>query len=74
LCTDSIHSRSQQISTDCTALVGDPKDLLIEEIKRQKPDIVAVGQRGLGKVEKFFLGSVSEHLSKHVHSSILIVK
>ncbi|NND86171.1 MAG: universal stress protein [Nitrosopumilus sp.] len=42
--------------------------------KNEKCDLIVVGNKGLGSVSRFFLGSVSNKLSQSSSCSILIVK
>ena len=43
-------------------------------IKSEKCDLVIVGNKGLGAVTRFLLGSVSNKLAQHSKCSLLIVK
>ncbi|RMW39949.1 MAG: universal stress protein [Nitrosopumilus sp.] len=47
----------------------------IEKIaKSEKCDLVIVGNKGLGAITGFFLGSVSNKLAQHSNCSLLIIK
>jgi nucleotide-binding universal stress UspA family protein len=37
-------------------------------------DLIVVGSRGLSSVKRFLLGSVSDDISMHARSSVLIVR
>ncbi|MGQ9720580.1 MAG: universal stress protein [Candidatus Jordarchaeum sp.] len=37
-------------------------------------DLIVVGSRGFGDIKRFFLGSVSDKVSKHAHCPVLIVR
>ena len=43
-------------------------------VKNENCDLVIVGNKGLGAVGRFFLGSVSNKLAQHTPCSVLIVK
>ena len=43
-------------------------------VKSEKCDLVIVGNKGLGAVTRFLLGSVSNKLAQHSNCSLLIVK
>ena len=43
-------------------------------VKSEKCDLVIVGNKGLGAVTRFLLGSVSNKLAQHSKCSLLIVK
>lgn len=47
---------------------------ICEEAKQQGIDLIILGSRGLGSVERFILGSVSSYVSAHAHCSVMIVK
>lgn len=35
---------------------GDPKEVILNEVKRLRPDLLVVGSRGLGPFQKYVLG------------------
>jgi nucleotide-binding universal stress UspA family protein len=45
----------------------------LSEIEKLKPDLVAIGARGLNVFSKILLGSVSEHLVHHVECPVVVV-
>lgn len=53
---------------------GNPAETIIEVAEKGNYDIIVVGSRGLSKVKRFFLGSVSDDVSHHARGSVLIVK
>jgi nucleotide-binding universal stress UspA family protein len=55
-------------------LVGRPVDQLVGAAARPGVDLVVVGARGLGTIERLLLGSVSEGVLRHVDRPVLIVK
>lgn len=44
-----------------------------ELIDEHKPDLVIIGQRGLGAIQRTIYGSVSEYLLHHSHSPVLVI-
>jgi len=54
--------------------LGIPFDELLRVIKRSRADLLVLGARGVGRVEKFLLGSVAEAATKRSPISVLIVK
>jgi nucleotide-binding universal stress UspA family protein len=53
---------------------GDPA-LSIERIADAGGfDMVVVGTRGLGAIERFLQGSVSEHVATHAHQTVVVVR
>jgi nucleotide-binding universal stress UspA family protein len=53
---------------------GSPSEKLIETAKKEGYDLIVVGSRGLSRVKRFFLGSVSDDVSHHAPCSVLIVR
>jgi nucleotide-binding universal stress UspA family protein len=53
---------------------GSPADVIIKIAKKADVDIIVVGSRGLSSVRRFLLGSVSDDISMHARSSVLIVR
>jgi len=47
---------------------------LLQAAEDWKADLVVVGSHGQSALERFLLGSVSEHVLRHAHSSVLIVR
>jgi nucleotide-binding universal stress UspA family protein len=55
-------------------VVGRPIDEIVGAAARPDVDLVVVGARGLGALQRVLLGSVSEGVLRHVHRPVLIVK
>lgn len=53
---------------------GDPKRLLIEEAERWKAEAIFVGARGLRRIERFLIGSVSYTIAARAHCSVEVVR
>ena len=53
---------------------GNPAQQILNTIESEKIDLVVVGARGLGPIERFFLGSTSEHLLTHAPCNVLVVR
>ncbi|KAJ3322365.1 hypothetical protein HDV06_003085 [Boothiomyces sp. JEL0866] len=53
---------------------GDARSLIDQQIELQKPDLVLVGSRGLkGTVQRFVLGSVSQHVVQTSPVPVVVV-
>lgn len=48
-------------------------DHILQYIKENRVDMVVMGSRGIGKVKRTFLGSVSDHVLHHAHIPMCIV-
>jgi len=55
-------------------LEGDYADQIVATVKRTDADLVVLGSRGLGQLEGFFQGSVSQAVARNVDTTFLIVK
>ena len=53
---------------------GDPEKEIIDKAKLQKCDLVIMGSRGLNKLSRTMLGSVSNKVLNNIDISVLIVK
>jgi hypothetical protein len=53
---------------------GDPKQLLPEEAEHWKADCIFVGARGLRRIERFLLGSVSAAVAAQAHCSVEVIR
>jgi nucleotide-binding universal stress UspA family protein len=62
------------LKTDAVVKDGEPKNLLIAEAESWGADCVFVGARGLGRVERFMLGSVSSAVAARAHCSVEVVR
>jgi nucleotide-binding universal stress UspA family protein len=54
--------------------VGRPVAMIIEVAQREKADLIVMGSRGLGGVESFLLGSVSDRVLHQAHCPVLIAR
>lgn len=68
--------RCKEIGVPCEGWIrkGDPKEAICREVKKTHPDILIVGSRGLGPVQRIFVGTVSEYISKHADCPVLVIK
>lgn len=53
---------------------GDPADTILAVAEKVNADLIVVGARGLGTVERFVRGSVSTKVSHHSPCDVLIVE
>lgn len=52
---------------------GDPADLIVAAAKRERPDAVVLGSRGLGTFRGMMLGSVSREVASKVRCTCITV-
>jgi nucleotide-binding universal stress UspA family protein len=62
--------RAASLRTDVVVKEEDPKRLLIAEAESWGADCIFVGARGMGRVERFLLGSVSSAVAARAHCSV----
>ena len=53
--------------------LGNATEQIMFEIHNWTPDLVVVGRAGIRRLERFLMGSVSEHLVKHSPVPVLVV-
>jgi nucleotide-binding universal stress UspA family protein len=54
---------------------GSPKVKIPKDIaKKHEIDLIMCGATGLNAVERFLIGSVSEHITRHAHCDVLVVR
>ncbi|MDX6152845.1 universal stress protein [Marinococcus sp. PL1-022] len=54
---------------------GSPKTAIPHDlVPKYHVDLIVTGATGLNAVEKMFLGSVSEHITKNAHCSVMVVR
>jgi len=66
--------RTRGLTVSSVIKEGDPKHVLLDEAERWGADCIFVGARGLSRVERFLLGSVSAAVAARAHCSVEIVR
>ena len=59
---------------EITAITGRPADVIVSEAERTAADVIVVGARGVGVVQRLLLGSVSESVLRHARCPVLVVR
>ncbi|TET24673.1 MAG: universal stress protein [Candidatus Bathyarchaeum sp.] len=67
-------TKAKGVSFDKFLKFGSPAEVIIKVAKKANVDIIVVGSRGLSSVRRYLLGSVSDDISMHAKSSVLIVR
>eukprot|EP01091_Cochliopodium_minus_P012799 TRINITY_DN3976_c0_g1_i1.p1 TRINITY_DN3976_c0_g1~~TRINITY_DN3976_c0_g1_i1.p1 ORF type:complete len:116 (-),score=27.90 TRINITY_DN3976_c0_g1_i1:58-405(-) len=52
---------------------GDAREVILHFAEENKIDVIVVGHRGLGQLQRLFLGSVSDYVVKHSKTSVIVV-
>lgn len=63
-----------KIKGDIVRAYGDPGRAIIEKAKELNASYIVTGSRGLGKIRKTLLGSVSSYLLHHSHIPVVVCK
>ncbi len=53
---------------------GNPGESIVDAARSEEVDLVVVGSHGRGSMGRFFIGSVSEHVVRHAHCPVLVVR
>lgn len=61
-----------EINTDIA--VGHPADQIVRYASENGIDLIIMGQRGMSKIERWLLGSVSRRVATHATCPVVIVK
>ena len=62
--------RAAALKTEAVVKEEDPKRLLIAEAETWGADCIFVGARGMGRIERFLLGSISSAVAARAHCSV----
>lgn len=63
----------QNVEYATTEELGDPTSVILAACDRESADLLVVGRRGAGLVERMVMGSVADRLAHHSPVPILIV-
>jgi nucleotide-binding universal stress UspA family protein len=62
------------LQAEGTSKQGEPKELIVAHANEWRADLIVVGSCQKSRLEKFILGSVSQHVVKHARCSVLVLK
>jgi len=72
------HYAQQLIKAGFTAepvcKIGDPAEEIMKAAAKQKADLIVMGNKGLGTLDRVLLGSVSMQVLQYAHRPVLVVR
>ncbi|XP_034693525.1 universal stress protein A-like protein [Vitis riparia] len=66
--------KDKMVKAETLILDGDPKEMICQAAEQMHVDLLLVGSRGLSRLKRAFLGSVSDYCAHYAKCPILIVK
>ena len=66
--------RSANLTAHGVVRAGDPRWVILKEAEDWNVDAIFVGARGLSRIERFLLGSVSSAVASRAHCSVEVVR
>ncbi|QXJ31168.1 universal stress protein [Saccharolobus shibatae] len=67
-------AKSKGVDAEGITLEGDPAHSILEFAKDNQIDVIVIGSRGLSKVQRIFLGSVSNKIVQESKIPVIVVK
>ena len=68
------YARSRGVKLRNVVIRGHAANEIIHFAETEGVDLIVLGQHGHSRVARFFLGSTSDRVSEHCHSTVMIVK
>ncbi len=64
----------EDIRVNSMVEIGSPAEVIVETADDEGYDLVVMGSRGLGRLQGFLMGSVSQYVLQHVHCPVMVVR
>ena len=74
LTTGEARAKKAEVNVTTKMDYGNPVDKILNMVNEEKISLIVMGHRGLGRAARFFLGSVSDNVSRSATCPTLIVK
>src|SRR5262245_64334348 len=65
---------ARELAVETDVVVGDPREEIVRLADEWRADLVVLGARGLGRIKRLLLGSVSLAVARHAPCPVLVVK
>ena len=70
--TEQAQSAGVTISTE--VVVGHPAEQIVHIAETRQVDLIVVGSRGVSRMKRWMLGSVSERVLRYAHCPVMIIR
>ncbi|KAF3336245.1 universal stress protein A-like protein-like protein [Carex littledalei] len=67
-------ARQKEVVVSMKVLYGDPREKICEAVDSIPLSCLVIGNRGLGKIKRVFMGSVSEYVVNNASCPVTVVK
>jgi len=68
------YARSRGVKLRTALLRGHAADEILRFAETEAVNLIVIGRHGHSRVTRFFLGSTTDRVSEHCHSTVMIVK
>ncbi len=68
------YCKAAGVSCEARLEFGSPRDTICDVAETERPDILIIGSRGLGNMQRLMLGSVSDYVIHHAPCPVLVVR
>jgi nucleotide-binding universal stress UspA family protein len=69
-----VRGRQAGVTVNFLVWEGEPGPAIVEAATAEDADLVIVGSHGRGRVGRFLIGSVSDHVIRHATAPVLVVR
>jgi nucleotide-binding universal stress UspA family protein len=69
-----VRGRQAGIAINFLIWEGEPGPAIVEAAASESADLIVVGSHGRGRVGRFMLGSVSDHVIRNAAAPVLVVR
>ena len=66
--------KSAELSVETSVQHGDPRRVIVDEAREWGADLIIIGARGHGALERWLIGSVAQNVVAHAPCSVEVVR